>query len=224
MNSNEILQIMASSTDGVFAVGADNKIVFWNKSAQKIMGYKPKEVLGKSYKEIIPATDFNGNPVCLKKTGFKKENNNDVNRVHNYEIITHSIKANRIWLSISVFYVPEGLDKYGMSVYIFRDITRQKIYEKIIKEVISKTDIADQLKITIPSIKKDNNISPPNRLTTREREVLLLLADGYSTKFISSNLYIALSTLRKHIRNIYSKLQAHSMLDAVAKARQNNLI
>ena len=50
MNSNEILQIMASSTDGVFALGADNKIVFWNKSAQKIMGYKPKEVLDKSYK------------------------------------------------------------------------------------------------------------------------------------------------------------------------------
>ena len=71
MNSNEILEIMASSTDGVFAVGADNKIVFWNKSAHHIIGHKPKDVLGKSYKEIIPATDFNGNPVCLKKTGFK---------------------------------------------------------------------------------------------------------------------------------------------------------
>jgi len=224
MNSNEILQIMASSTDGVFAVGADNTIVFWNKSAQKIMGYKPKEVLGKSYKEIIPATDFNGNPVCLRKSADSKENNND-NSVQNYEIITHSTKANRIWLSISVFYVPASLDEYGMSVYIFRDITRHKIYEKIIKEVISKTDIADQLKIHLPSTNSVfNGNKPEPRLTSRERQVLTLLADGYPTKYISDNLYIALSTLRKHIRNIYSKLQAHSMLDAVAKARQNNLI
>jgi len=224
MNSNEILQIMASSTDGVFAVGADNKIVFWNKSAQKIMGYKPKEVLDKSYKEIIPATDMNGNPVCLRNYNPRKANNGD-NGVENYEIITHSIKANKIWLSISVFYVPPSLDEYGMSVYIFRDITRQKIYEKIIKEVISKTDIADQLKITIPSIKKEcSKIISDARLTYREREVLLLFADGYSTKFISSNLYIALSTLRKHIRNIYSKLQAHSMVEALAIARKTNLI
>ena len=145
--------------------------------------------------------------------------------MHNYEIITHSTKANRIWLSISVFFVPPGIDQYGMSVYIFRDITRQKIYEKIIKEVISKTDIADQLKITIPSIKKESSKILPNaRLTSREREVLMLIADGHSTKFVSSKLYIALSTLRKHIRNIYKKRQAHSMVEALAIARRTNLI
>jgi len=224
MNSNEILQIMASSTDGVFAVEADNKIVFWNKSAQKIMGYKPKEVLGKSYKEIIPARDINGNPVCLRSSNPRKANNCD-NSVENYEILTNSNKANKIWLNISVFYVPSSPSEYGMSVYIFRDITRQKIYEKIINEVISKTNFVNQLKIRIPSIKKDcNKFKPEPRLTSRERQVLTLLADGYPTKYISDKLYIALSTLRKHIRNIYSKLQAHSMLDAVAKARQSNLI
>jgi PAS domain S-box-containing protein len=224
MNSNEILQILANSNDGVFAVGADNKIVFWNKSAQNILGYKAKEVLGKSYKEVIPAKDINGNPVCLRNYNPKKANNCDKG-VEYYEILTNSNKANKICLSISVFYIPRSLDEYGMTVFIFRDITRQKIYEKIIQEVISKTEIADKLQITIPSIKKDDNkIRPPCRLTSREREVLILLADGHTTKFISSKLYIALSTLRKHIRNIYSKLQAHCMVEALAIARKTNLI
>ncbi|NIU89123.1 MAG: DNA-binding response regulator, partial [Nitrosopumilaceae archaeon] len=52
----------------------------------------------------------------------------------------------------------------------------------------------------MPTIKKGlDKIKPTKRLTTREREILLLLADGHSTKSISSRLYIALSTLRKHI-------------------------
>ena len=224
MNNNEILKLLASSSDGVFAVGVDNKILFWNKSAQKILGYKPKEVLAKSYKEIIPATDFNGNTGCLRSYSPGNSNNGN-SGVENYEIVTNSKKARKIWLNLSVFKVSSSNSEYGMSVYIFRDITRQKIYEKIIIDVISKTDIADQLGSPIASVNKTTDTTNSEiKLTTREREILLLLADGHSTKSISSKLYIALSTLRKHIRNIYSKLRAHSMVEALAVARKYDLI
>ena len=224
MNNNEILQLLANSNDGVIAVGVDNKILFWNKSAQKILGYKPKEVLGKSYKEIIPATDINGNPVCLGSYSPGNSNNGN-SGVESYEIVTNSKKARKIWLNLSVFKVSSSNSEHGMSVYIFRDITRQKIYEKIIIDVISKTDIADQFGSTIASVKTvTESTNAEIKLTTREREILLLLADGHSTKSISSKLYIALSTLRKHIRNIYSKLRAHSMLQAIAVARKYDLL
>ncbi len=209
MKNNELLDMISGSTDGVFAIGADNKIVFWNETAQEILGFKSKDVIGKSYNEIVPATDLNGNSVCLGKYAHKKEIDADT-EVQNCEIITHSAKANRIWLNLTVFIVPSTQDEYGMSVFVFRDITRQKIYEKIISEVISKTELANQFSDAMPA--------------TREREILLLLADGHTTKSISSKLYIALSTLRKHIRNIYSKLQAHSMVEALAIARKSNLI
>ena len=91
MDNNDILQLLANSNDGVFAVGVDNKILFWNKSAQKILGYKLKEVLGKSYKEIISATDIKGNPVCLRSYS-PGNSNNEHSGMESYEIVTNSKK------------------------------------------------------------------------------------------------------------------------------------
>ncbi|RZL12533.1 MAG: DNA-binding response regulator, partial [Pedobacter sp.] len=41
---------------------------------------------------------------------------------------------------------------------------------------------------------------------------------------ISQNLFISAGTVRKHIENIYSKLQVHNKLEAVEKAKHNNII
>lgn len=59
------------------------------------------------------------------------------------------------------------------------------------------------------------------RLTSREAEVLLLLADGVSTREIASRLFISLNTARNHVQRLIAKLGAHSRLEAVAIARRN---
>ncbi len=61
-------------------------------------------------------------------------------------------------------------------------------------------------------------------LSERELEVLRLIAAGLSNKKIMENLYISLSTVKTHLRNIYSKLDAHSRTEAVAKANELNLL
>ena len=61
-------------------------------------------------------------------------------------------------------------------------------------------------------------------LTTREIDVLEQLAKGLSYTVISENLFISPSTVRKHIENIYKKLQVHNKLEAVEKAKNNNII
>jgi DNA-binding NarL/FixJ family response regulator len=61
-------------------------------------------------------------------------------------------------------------------------------------------------------------------LTQREREVLVLLADGLSTREISERLYISLNTARNHVQRLIAKLGAHSRLEAVAVARRNGLL
>jgi len=62
------------------------------------------------------------------------------------------------------------------------------------------------------------------KLTHREVEVLEQLSKGLSYNVIAENLFLSPSTVRKHIENIYSKLQVHSKLEAVQKAKRNNLI
>ncbi len=61
-------------------------------------------------------------------------------------------------------------------------------------------------------------------LSSREIEVLNLLADGYNYQEIAEALFISVDTVRHHIRNIYKKLHVHSQSEAVAKAIRKKII
>lgn len=59
-------------------------------------------------------------------------------------------------------------------------------------------------------------------LSARELDVLNLLVDGYSYKMIADELFIAMDTVRSHIKKVYEKLHVNSKSEAVAKALKNN--
>lgn len=82
--------------------------------------------------------------------------------------------------------------------------------------------------VNAPSNLKDGErrrpMSDGEVLSDREIEVLRLLEAGQSYQEIADELVIALSTVQTHIKNVYSKLDAHSGLEAVARARQLSLL
>jgi LuxR family transcriptional regulator, maltose regulon positive regulatory protein len=61
-------------------------------------------------------------------------------------------------------------------------------------------------------------------LSEREREILRLIAAGLSTDEIADELVIVVGTVRNHMKHIYSKLDAHSRLQAVERARTLHLL
>jgi LuxR family maltose regulon positive regulatory protein len=61
-------------------------------------------------------------------------------------------------------------------------------------------------------------------LTKRELEVLRLLARGLSNPETANELFIATSTVRSHVKSIYSKLDVHKRWDAVERARELGLL
>ena len=61
-------------------------------------------------------------------------------------------------------------------------------------------------------------------LTTRERETLLLLADGASTGDVGEQLGVARNTARNHVQRVLEKLGARSKLEAVSIARREGLL
>ncbi|MBK1850528.1 hypothetical protein FE845_04205 [Marinobacter sp. 1-4A] len=63
-----------------------------------------------------------------------------------------------------------------------------------------------------------------NALTRKETRVLQLLSEGYSNSAMSEKLFVSDSTVRTHLRNINSKLNASSRTQAVAIARRYGLI
>jgi LuxR family maltose regulon positive regulatory protein len=65
---------------------------------------------------------------------------------------------------------------------------------------------------------------PPGLLSPRELEVLRLLAAGCSNQEIASSLVVALSTVKSHVKNILMKLDAENRTQAVAHARQLQIL
>ena len=63
-----------------------------------------------------------------------------------------------------------------------------------------------------------------DHLTDRERDVFTLLAEGLTNKQIASQLVVAPSTVKQHLKNIFRKLDVHSRTQAVARGRELNLL
>lgn len=61
-------------------------------------------------------------------------------------------------------------------------------------------------------------------LSGREREVLLLLAQGKSNSEIASDLFLALGTIKAHTNTLYRKLDARNRTEALARARDLGLL
>jgi predicted ATPase/DNA-binding CsgD family transcriptional regulator len=66
--------------------------------------------------------------------------------------------------------------------------------------------------------------SPHGLLSTREVEVLRLLADGLSNADIAQKLFLSVGTVKVHTRNIYSKLKVTSRTQAVVKSQSMHLL
>ena len=61
-------------------------------------------------------------------------------------------------------------------------------------------------------------------LTEREQEILALIADGLTNREIGDRLYISPGTVKAHSSSIYGKLGVHSRTQAVARARELDIL
>jgi LuxR family maltose regulon positive regulatory protein len=77
------------------------------------------------------------------------------------------------------------------------------------------------LSMTTP---KNEAMGPIEPLSERELEVLHLLSSSLSSTEMASELSISVNTLRSHLKNIYTKLDAHSRYEAIARAKDAGLL
>jgi DNA-binding CsgD family transcriptional regulator len=63
-----------------------------------------------------------------------------------------------------------------------------------------------------------------DRLTSREREIVQLLAEGKSSKEVASSLNISVKTAETHRANIMRKLQLHTVSELVRYAVRNQIV
>ncbi|MBI2887208.1 MAG: PAS domain S-box protein [Chloroflexi bacterium] len=59
-----LLSLLANSSDGACVLDTRQRIVFWNAEAQRILGYSPPEVEGRTCWQVLQLTELDGSPVC----------------------------------------------------------------------------------------------------------------------------------------------------------------
>lgn len=64
----------------------------------------------------------------------------------------------------------------------------------------------------------------PDALSERELEVLRLLASGMSNRELADTLVVSLDTVKTHLKNVYGKLDVHSRMQALVRARELRLV
>jgi DNA-binding NarL/FixJ family response regulator len=108
--------------------------------------------------------------------------------------------------------------KAGARGYLLKDIRRADLIDCIRRVYNGETCIPAQLAAKLAS-----NMSKP-ALTDREQQVLAMLASGKSNKEIGSRLYISETTVKSHLRSIFTKLNVISRTEAITAATRRGLV
>lgn len=119
----------------------------------------------------------------------------------------------------------------GADGYLLKEIEADKLYNAITETMEGGAAMSPSIAVKTLKLlrypERQESLSAKEEaieLSAREQEVLEQLAEGLSYTVIAKNLYLSPSTVRKHIENIYKKLQVHNKLEAVQKARRQSLI
>lgn len=116
--------------------------------------------------------------------------------------------------------------KSGANGYILKKTPPVKLLEFITDATTGGAPMTSSIATQVLKMFSEVNI-PKNEtynLSQREKEVLQLLTDGYSYKMIAAEMYIAIDTVRSHIKKIYEKLHVNSKSEAVARAFKDRLL
>jgi DNA-binding NarL/FixJ family response regulator len=115
----------------------------------------------------------------------------------------------------------------GACGYLLKNTPPARLLEAIKEAHEGGSPMSPSIARKVVSLLQQKNLlstSSQAVLTTREREILNALAQGNNYQAIAESLFISVSTVRFHIRNLYRKLHVQTQSEAVATAIRKGLI
>jgi DNA-binding NarL/FixJ family response regulator len=120
--------------------------------------------------------------------------------------------------------------KAGADGYLLKEIDAESLHNAILEVLDGGAPMTPS--IALKALKLLRNPQDFNetkeldliKLTSRETEILEQISKGLQYGSIAENLFISTGTVRKHIENIYRKLQVHNKIEAVHTAKKHRII
>ncbi len=111
----------------------------------------------------------------------------------------------------------------GAKAYVLKSADADEMLETI-RMVASGHVVFDSVAWRAVAERRRGADEPPPKLSKREYEVLVLLADGRGNAEIAEELGVSLETVKTHVERLYKRLGVGSRTDAVAKALRAGII
>lgn len=113
----------------------------------------------------------------------------------------------------------------GAEGYLLKSASREEVVRAL--EVVAGGGSYVQPELIAPlvaELEKDSDPGPDAGLTDRELQVLEMIALGYDTKAMATDMGLTEGTVRTHVKKLFSRLGVHSRAEAVAVGLREGLI
>lgn len=114
-----------------------------------------------------------------------------------------------------------GCIKAGAAGCLFKDVSEQHLLSALMQVVNGRTVVDPRV---ASAMMRRRDRASNGALTDREHEVLLMLARGLTTQEIGDQLSVSPNTVKSHTRALFTKLEAHNRIQALAVARERGLV
>lgn len=112
----------------------------------------------------------------------------------------------------------------GVSGYLLKSAGREELYAAITAASRDQNAVTIGVSRRTATALSTGQSEVSTVLTAREVQVVELLAHGGSNRSIANELSLAEATVKRHLASIYNKLEAHTRMQAVSRARSMGLI
>ena len=113
----------------------------------------------------------------------------------------------------------------GAKGYLSKDADAGQIADAIAAVARGETVLAAEVQSALASqIQRQSGPGEEPELSEREREILVLIAEGRSTPEIGARLHLSPATVKTHLQNLYNKLGVSERAAAVAEAMRRGLL
>ncbi len=223
MHAEDIFALLDEADVGAYAVTQDQRVVFWSRGAERMLGHRPDDAIGRRCFEFLGGRARGGlTSACAEGCPA-----------------LHALRDGRIPGSVDVQMIDSSGERQEITVtpmLVGNAPGDSPLLVHVLDHPGGKSAAAGSPGVARTEPTEGGAEATPGqaattphppgtpRIAPRELEVLRLVAQGRSTHGIAEDLGISPHTVRNHVRHFRRKLEARTKLEAVLTAMRLGIL